>query len=499
MLVGVQALGLPGAVGDVEDRPEPVRGRLVGAEDAEVAEGGVRPQRIGQELAEHAGGLGVHGTRRGHVDRVVAEVGERQGPHQRAAVGVGARAHAPLAARRQGRQLGDEGAVAVEELLGPVGAQPRLELGEVLGPLGEARERHLVRAPGALGGLAVHRGRAGPPLGRAQHDHRPEGARPRSTAARGRLEAGDVVERLVQRRRHGPVHQPGIGALDEEGAMAVAAHQALELLAGDPREEGRPGDLVAVEVEDRQHRAVTHRIEELVRVPAGGERSGLGLAVADDAAHDQTGVVEGRSVGVGQRVAELATLVDRAGGLGRDVARDAPGERELAEEPAQALGVAADLGVDLGVGPLQVGVRHQRRPAVAGTGDVEGLQVALRDRPVHVRVDEVQPRRGAPVAQQPRLDVLDAQGLTQQGVVEEVDLPDRQVVRRAPVGVDAVEFPVVEHRCGRSAHDAAPAEASARRAPRAMATSSRERTTSVRTVAPPAETSASPPGSALRR
>ena len=62
----------------------------------------------------------------------------------------------------------------------------------------------------------------------------------------------------------------------------------------------------------------------------GRQRAGLGLAVADDAGDDQVRVVEGRAVGVRQRVAELAALVDRAGRLGRDVAGDAAGERELA-------------------------------------------------------------------------------------------------------------------------------------------------------------------------
>ena len=59
-------------------------------------------------------------------------------------------------------------------------------------------------------------------------------------------------------------------------------------------------------------------------MPAGGERSGLGLAVADDAADEEIGVVERGAVGVGERVAELAALVDRAGRLGRDVADGMP-------------------------------------------------------------------------------------------------------------------------------------------------------------------------------
>ena len=49
------------------------------------------------------------------------------------------------------------------------------------------------------------------------------------------------------------------------------------------------------------------------------------------------------------------------------------------------------------------------------------------------------PGRRAPVPEQPRLDVLGPQRFAQQRVVEQIDLADREVVRGAPVGVDAVE------------------------------------------------------------
>ena len=69
-------------------------------------------------------------------------------------------------------------------------------------------------------------------------------------------------------------------------------------------------------------------------MPARGQRAGLGLAVADHAQHQQVRVVERGAVGVHQRVAELAALVDRPRRLGRDVAGDAAGEGELPEQRA---------------------------------------------------------------------------------------------------------------------------------------------------------------------
>src|SRR5262249_43338212 len=79
------------------------------------------------------------------------------------------------------------------------------------------------------------------------------------------------------------------------------------------------GDLVAVEVEDRQDAAVAGRVDELVAVPAGRQRPRLGLAVANHAGDDQVGVVERRPERVAEGVAQLAALVEAAGRLRRDV------------------------------------------------------------------------------------------------------------------------------------------------------------------------------------
>ena len=99
-------------------------------------------------------------------------------------------------------------------------------------------------------------------------------------------------------RGHLLVHQLGVVSLHIVRLVTVAAQQLIELLMGDPREHGRVRDLVAVQVQDWEHGAVVHGVEELVGVPAGGERAGFGLAVADDTGHEQIGIVEGRAVGV---------------------------------------------------------------------------------------------------------------------------------------------------------------------------------------------------------
>ena len=62
--------------------------------------------------------------------------------------------------------------------------------------------------------------------------------------------------------------------------------------------------------------------------------AGFRFAVAYDAHREEIWVVENGPVGVNQRVAELAALVDRSRGLRRDMAWYPTWERELAEQPS---------------------------------------------------------------------------------------------------------------------------------------------------------------------
>src|SRR5206468_12289539 len=109
--------------------------------------------------------------------------------------------------------------------------------------------------------------------------------------------------------------------------------------------------------------------EELVRVPAGRQRPGLGLAVTDDAEHDEIRVVERRTERMDQRVAQLATLVDRAWRFGGDVAADPARKRELAEQLLHARLVQRERGVDLAGRALEVRVCDRSRTTVAGPDD----------------------------------------------------------------------------------------------------------------------------------
>jgi hypothetical protein len=161
------------------------------------------------------------------------------------------------------------------------------------------------------------------------------------------------------------MHAVVLGALDEAGRPAVAAEQAFELLARDARQDRGVVDLVPVQVEDRQDRPVAHRVQELVDVPGRRQRTGFRFAVADRGRDDEVRVVERRSAGVGQHVAQLAPFVDRSGGFRRAVAPDAAREGELFEELSEPVLILPDVGKDLRVRPLEIDGREHARSAVA--------------------------------------------------------------------------------------------------------------------------------------
>ena len=329
MLVSGEDLAGPGTVGFLKDGGEPVGGGFIGTERAEVARIGVQAVDLAHKVTEGSHILRFDGAGEGDIHGKIAEVRHAQVTQQLAAVGVGVGAHAADALGRQLAQLLDRRAVLVEELLGAVAPEPLLDLADVL--FAVRLNGHLMRAPVILDLRAVHIVRPGPALGRAKHDHRPARTLGHAVLTGGALIFKDGGNALVQRVGHLAVHFGGIAALNKVGLPAAADEEALQFLMRDARENGGIGDLVAVEVQDGQHRAVCRSGEKLVELPTGGERTGFGLAVAHNAGRDQSGVVRHGTESVGKGVAQLAALVDGAGGLGGDMRGDAAGEREALE------------------------------------------------------------------------------------------------------------------------------------------------------------------------
>ena len=457
-LVLVKA-GIPLLLGHLVGSLQAVGRGLVGTEDAEVVH--VLGQDVGSVLAKDAGGLGgapaVTLTCDGNL--VGMNIGQFELAAHLSAVRVGVGADAQLAGRHKGRHLGAHLPLGRKELLGLVGAQPLTQHAEVLvGVLG-TRQRNLMGAPGVLGLLAVDVLGASPALGRAEHDHgigrADHGLARGCLGLSGGLDVADLVKDLLKQGSKTRMNAHVVLVVktgDKEVRLVAHALKELgKLFVGHAGEDGGIGDLVTVEVQDWQNDTVGCRVHELVGLPRGRERTGLGLAVAHHGHGQQARVVHDGAVGVAERVAELAALVDGAGRLGRKVARDATGIRELAEELLQASLVIGDVGTNLTVGAIEQRLGGAGRATVARAHQENSVLVVIGNEAVDVAEQEVNAGRGAPVTDQAVLNVRTTKvahltGLlvnkvgAHQRVGAKVNLADGQVVRCAPIQVDALEL-----------------------------------------------------------
>ena len=66
---------------------------------------------------------------------------------------------------------------------------------------------------------------------------------------------------------------------------------------------GGTGNLVAIQMQNGQHRSVTHRVQKINAFPGAFERSGLGFPIPNHGGDDQIGIVESGTKGVGQDIA----------------------------------------------------------------------------------------------------------------------------------------------------------------------------------------------------
>ena len=155
---------VPLPLGHLEQRFQAVGECLVRAENAEIALLVIQLRHITQETPEHMGVADAARARRGHVDRVVAEIRHPQVVQQHAAVGMGIRAHASAPLGRKFGQFRFQAALVIEEFLGPIAPQPVFQQFEVFGLTGWV-ERHLVRTEIAFDLLAIDHCRSGPALG----------------------------------------------------------------------------------------------------------------------------------------------------------------------------------------------------------------------------------------------------------------------------------------------------------------------------------------------
>ena len=398
---------------DVEHVAEAIRVGFVGTEQAEVMLLGIAREDIAHHLAEGSRRFDLDAAGLLELHRVVGERGDVERDGQDSAVGVRIRAHPAISFWRDRFDLRLQSSAFIEQLVGPVTAHPIFEQFQMLGIFLDAGKRHLMGAEGSFDLHAVNDLRPGPSLERSQDDRRPRRPLPKPVCARIGLNRANRRVALVERRRELAMHLRRVIALDKVDLVAMALEQETQFLVLVAAEHGGTGNFVAVQMEDRQHRAVTRRVEKLYAFPSAFERPGLRLAIADHARDNQIGIVERRAERMHQRIAELAAFVDRPRHVRARMTRHAARRRELAKQEAHTLGVLGNPRINLGVRTLEIGVRHDRRSAVAGTGYINDVGVVLANQPVEMHVDKILPRRSPPMPKQTRLDVLGPQRLAQ--------------------------------------------------------------------------------------
>src|SRR5271155_4063417 len=117
-----------------------------------------------------------------------------------------------------------------------------------------------MRAPCALDLFAVDEFRARPAFRTAKYDHRPSGQACIAAAPGICLNGLNLGNDRVQRPRHQLMHRLGFVALDKIWLPTVASEEVYELFVAHASEDRRVRDLVAIEMENRQHHTVARGI-----------------------------------------------------------------------------------------------------------------------------------------------------------------------------------------------------------------------------------------------
>ena len=272
VIIDGERLRHPGPVGHVEDGAESIGDRFIGSHQAEVP--GIVGDDVTQIPAQDLQLLGELATVRMRI-----------------------RAHPASTGWWQRGQFRHQRPALVEQLLRTVAAQPFVQDPQML-RLCHVVDRDLVGAPGSLDRQPVHHLGTGPALRRPHHDHGPEWASRALFLSRRSLDFLDLVEDELQQGGHPLVHLHRVVAGDDVRRVAVAHEELAQLALRDSRQDRGVGDLPSIQMKNGQHGAVRDRVEELVRVPAGRQWSGLRLTVTDDAEDLEVRVVEGGAVRV---------------------------------------------------------------------------------------------------------------------------------------------------------------------------------------------------------
>ena len=121
-------------------------------------------------------------------------------------------------------------------------------------------DRHLVGKEIIFDPLSVHHLGPCPALRRTKHDHGPYGTCGIAGLPGLFLNALDAFDHLIHGFCHFPVHLHGFRAFDKIRFPAAAMEIIHELLMAHPCKHRRIRDLVAVQMQDRQHCPIVYGI-----------------------------------------------------------------------------------------------------------------------------------------------------------------------------------------------------------------------------------------------
>jgi len=165
-----------------------------------------------------------------------------------------------------------------------------------------------------------------------------------------------------------------------------------------------------------KNRTVASGIEELVGVPTGREGTGFSFAVPNNTTDNQVRIIKSGAISVGQGIAKFPAFMNRSGGLGCHMTRNAIWPGKLPKQPMQSVSAALNRGIALGVRSFEVAVRNDARTAMAGTDDVDHVQIIVFDQPVEMDIEEIQSCCRPPMTKQTGLDMFELEGVSSNGL-----------------------------------------------------------------------------------
>ena len=269
------------------------------------------------------------------INTILPEIRDYQIMQKLAAIGIRICPHALIALRSKLLQISTQRTILIEQLLRMIGLQPvfyhlrMFRLGHV--------DRNLMRTERALNVLAINDFRSGPSLRGAQHDHRPSRALRIAGLTRMFLDCKNLLNDLVHGLSHEPVHRHRIIAFYKVRLPAIALQQVFQLFMRDSRKNRRISNLISIQMQNRQNRAIRDRIQELIGMPRRCQRPRFSFAIADHYGCDQARIIKYRAEAMRQGIAQLAAFIDGARCFRSTMGRHSAREREALEHALQAL------------------------------------------------------------------------------------------------------------------------------------------------------------------